>query len=421
MNLNLLSDMNRVETPFIIAEIGGVKFGVYEATGKDSKGSFNKYSKLDITYPNFMRSLTVTKINGTVNMYSLQMVYAIRNGDDPNLLEKIFSKAKETRTIYLSYGDLSLPTYIYKREEALITDIKSNIDFSGSKIIYTISCTSKSNLGNSGKFNFPRRSAKPSDVIKEILYNKIYGLYDVFYGMKDKQKVLQDQLIASNDKKVIIEAQINKTPLEYLQYLVNCMIPSDQPTNTVLKNAMYRICVIDDTSDRYAGPYFKVVKLSNNIRDNTINVYNIDVGYPDKNVVLDFTIEDNQSFSIFYDYAADIKQPQYIQRIDNNGNVVSEYSPTISNSSKLLKTTSDDKTWWTNMVNYPISATIRIKGLLRPAILMSYVYIDARFFGNQHYATGYYIITKQVDEISSSGYRTTLSLLKVGGTSLNAN
>ena len=71
------------------------------------------------------------------------------------------------------------------------------------------------------------------------------------------------------------------------------------------------------------------------------------------------------------------------------------------------------------MVNYPITATLKIKGLIKPAILMSYVYIDARFFGKQHYASGYYIITKQTDNIDSTGYRTTLSLLKVGGESIS--
>ena len=74
------------------------------------------------------------------------------------------------------------------------------------------------------------------------------------------------------------------------------------------------------------------------------------------------------------------------------------------------------------MVNFPLSATLRIKGLLKPAVLMSYVYIDARFFGQKHYSTGYYMITKQVDEISSSGYRTTLSLQRVGKeNTLNGN
>lgn len=415
MSLDLLSDMCRVETPFIIAEIAGISFGIYDASDKTYINGTPSYSAKGVVYPNFMRNLTVTKINGTVNTYTLTMVYAIRNGDDPNFLEKVFSKAKNDRTIVLSYGDMSMPSYIYRREEAIMTDVRSDIDFSGSKIIYTIQCTSKSLLGGGSKFNFPKRTAKPSDVIIELLYNKLYGLTEIFYGMINKSKVIQDQLIAADDISVVIEAKQNIGVLDYLQYLVNCMIPANQSDDSVLKSAMYRMWVVDDTSNTYEGPYFRVAKVSRNIQKDTLDVYTLNVGYPDKSVVLDFSIQDNQVFSIFYDYAGKIGQPQYIQRIDNEGNLVSEYSPVISNSSRLLKTTTADKVWWTNMINYPISATIKLKGLIRPAILMSYVYIDARFFGAQHYASGYYIITKQVDDISASGYRTTLSLLKVGG------
>lgn len=419
MSLDLLSNMNRVETPFIIAEIAGVSFGVFDISSKNVIGSNNSFNAQSVTYPNFMKSLTITKINGTLNTYQLQMIYQITTGDDPNLLEKIFSKAKNDRTIYLSYGDLSTPTYIYKREKAIITDIKSNVDFSGSKIDYTIQCTSSSLLGSSSSFNFPRRTAKPSDVIKEILYNNIYGLTEIFSGMKDKQKVLQKSIIAGDDKSVVIESKQNITPIDYLDYLVKCMIPSNQTNQSVLNNAMYRICVVDDTTDEFGGPYFKVVKVSQNIKKDSINVYQINVGYPDNNYVFNFSIDDSQVYSILYDYAGEAKQPEYIQRIDNNGNLISEYSPSFSNSKDLLKTTSQDKTWWTNMVNYPIRATLKIKGLIKPAILMSYIYIDARFFGKQHYSSGYYIITKQVDSVSASGYRTTLSLLKVGGESIN--
>ena len=425
MSLDLLSSMNRIETPFIIAEIAGIKFGAFEINQNNSKnilGTSTVISSLGVTYPNFMKSLTVTKINGTVNTYNLQMVYAIRKGDDPNLLEKVFSKLGKDWTIYLSYGDLSLPTYIYKREKALVTSIKSNIDFAGSKITYNISCTSSSALIASSNRDFPKITAKPSDVIKKLLYNNSYGLLEVFYGMKDKNKVILENLIASDDASVTIEARSNISPLSYLDYLVKCMIPNSQVSNNILNKAVYRICVVDDLTDEFQGPYFKVVKLSDNILKDTLDVFTVDVGYPDKSTVLSFDINNDQVYSILYNYSKDIKQPEYIQRIDKDGHLVSEYSPSLSNSSSLLKTTSEDKVWWTSMVNFPLSATLRIKGLLKPAVLMSYVYIDARFFGQKHYSTGYYMITKQVDEISSSGYRTTLSLQRVGkGNTFNGN
>lgn len=419
--LDLLSTMNRVETPFIIAEIGGIKFGAYEVNGKNIIGSAG-LSQYGVIYPNFMKSLSITKINGTVNTYNLQLVYAIQAGDDPNFLEKVFSKLGNTWNIYLSYGDLSLPTYIYKREKALVTSVRSNVDFASSKITYNLSCTSSSVLAASANHNFPKVTAKPSDIIKNMLYNNAFGLLEVFYGMKDKNKVLLKNLIASDDASVVIEAKTDITPLQYLEYLVKCMVPNNQQSNDIIHSSVYRICVIDDTSDDFEGPYFKVARLSDNIQKDSLDVYSIDVGYPDKNSVISFDINNNQTYSILYKYSKDVKQPEYIQRIDNEGNLVSQYSPAISNTRDLLKTTSEDKAWWSSMVNFPITATLKIKGLIKPAILMSYVYIDARFYGREHYSSGYYMITKQIDEVSSAGYRTTLSLTRVPkGTLQNGN
>jgi hypothetical protein len=67
------------------------------------------------------------------------------------------------------------------------------------------------------------------------------------------------------------------------------------------------------------------------------------------------------------------------------------------------------------MTQYPISAKITIKGLLKPAILMSYLKVNTYFYGHKHISSGLYIITKQEDQIDSSGYRTTLSITRISG------
>lgn len=76
----------------------------------------------------------------------------------------------------LSYGDYSMPSFIYKQETCTITDVKSTIDFNSSAISYTITAISDALSLKAGTHNFPRRVAKPSDIIKEILYKKSYGV-----------------------------------------------------------------------------------------------------------------------------------------------------------------------------------------------------------------------------------------------------
>lgn len=415
-SINLLGSATRVEAPAISVRIGGVTFGMYNKSTKKVVDKTGVYTENKVDYPNYMQSLEITKINGTVNTYTLTMVYGIQAGDDPNLLEKVFSKASNDRKIVFTYGDYSIPSYIYKEEEAIITKIRSNIDFASSKITYTLNCTSQALKVSAGTFSFPRRIAKPSDVIKELLYNDRYGLLQVFYGMHDKDKVLSKGLIASDDKPVTLEAQAAITPLAYLNYLVTCMSNINDNVDTLKKTNRYVLLINDTVSLDWDGPFFQVQKVTTSSipQSNSIDMYEVDVGFPSNTIVTGFSVDTNDTYSILYNYSNDIGQSKYIYRINNNGEVETQYSPTISNTRDLMKTTEYDKSWWSQMTQYPINATLSIKGLLKPAILMSYVKVNVVFYGQPYIASGNYIVTKQVDRVDSSGYRTTLSLTRLG-------
>jgi hypothetical protein len=47
----------------------------------------------------------------------------IRAGEDPNKIDKILSSVSNTRKMIISYGDCNSPHYMYKDEEALITQV----------------------------------------------------------------------------------------------------------------------------------------------------------------------------------------------------------------------------------------------------------------------------------------------------------
>ena len=97
--INLLGSTSRVETPFIKVTIGNYTFGVYDkktVRGVDIQGLY-KYNK--IQYPNYVQSLSITKINGKVNTYVLELKYPIKENDDPNFIEKVLSSVSQTRKI----------------------------------------------------------------------------------------------------------------------------------------------------------------------------------------------------------------------------------------------------------------------------------------------------------------------------------
>ena len=109
---SLVSAQNNVESPFVIVKIGQYTFG---HCAKNYKNALQ--TQFSITYPNYIDSLNIVKVNGAVNTYVLQMTYAITETDDPNRLEKVFSSISKSRLIKLTYGDWNAPAYIYKEEE----------------------------------------------------------------------------------------------------------------------------------------------------------------------------------------------------------------------------------------------------------------------------------------------------------------
>ena len=404
----LLSYPSLVETPFIILRVGDYSFGTYTKSG-----DLNTIA--NVTYPNFIDSMSVQKVNGTVNQYTINLVYQIEAGMDPNLVDKILSKVGYD-LIYISYGDWSCPTFIYKEEEALITNVRSKVDFSQSRISYTITCTSNSIALAANTFNFPARNAKPSDIIWSMLYDNQYGLLDLFTGMRSRDKVRSKGLLATNDHVVEIPSKEGMDPLTYLNYLVSCMSSTTNDSDSILRDSTYYLTINDDTRGELGGPYFTITEVKSETSTlATMDTYEVDVGFPSDNLVTEFSIVDDNSWALLYNYASQINNQQYMYSLDDKGHIVTRYSPNITTSTTGFITTEAQKAWWTNMTQFPITATLVIKGLLRPSMLMSYVRVNALFYGQRHISSGLYIITKQVDDISKNGYRTTLTLTRIGG------
>ena len=423
---SLLSSEARVQAPFIKVTIGNFTFGVFTSTKKNKKAKDNNdfYSEqYNVQYPNYVDSLNITKINGQVNTYSLTFRYPVRPTDDPNFFEKVFSSVSSTRKIVFSYGDASMPSYIYKDEEAIITDVKTSFNFGSggldSIITYNVSAVSSSALGLSGCFTFINSGKKkPSKEIKDIFFNKTYGLEKIFTGMNRSNF---DYLVDGWDKEVELDTKTNISVLDYITYLVSCMVPEGSTEENV-SNTIYILTLHDDTiydklysdTSNLSGPYFRVSKTS--YTTDRSDAYEINIGFNTTPIVTSFTVENNENYSIYYDYQKELYPEEYVRRINNNGEWEDIFAPSISSRNDKFKTETDDITWWTKITKYPINASITVQGLLRPAMLMSYVRLNVIFpGGNKHISSGLYIVTKQQDSISGSGYRTTLSLTRVGG------
>jgi len=415
---DLLVYPSLVETPFIIVEIGDYSFGV-AMKNKEIRENYIR-SKANF-FPNYIKTLQVEKINGAVNKYTLSLEYRIAFGDNPNMFEQIFSSVSNTRKITFSYGDWSYPSYIYQKEEAIITQISQSFNASSSSINYEISAVSSSNLIGAVRANFPQRYAKASDVIKSLLANEQYGLQKLFPGMT-QQNIVKYNLIPGNDKIVEIHSKEGISIIDYLQYLVNCMqFEGDESTNGI-KKYIYILTLYNHQDNNVGGEYFKITMLNINpeyeYTDN-LCTYELNIGYPDKNLVTDFRLQQNDNWSILYNYNKSISDaPKKVYYIDNNGNMKVTSANNLTMDYTISKESEAERNWWSQVTAFPIKASVTMKGLVRPQLLMSYVKINVYFYGQKHISSGIYCVTKQVDSIGGGGYRTTLELLRIKGDEL---
>ena len=416
-NKSLLSSQARIQVPWVKVTIGDYTFGIFDDKTKSwGKNQAGFYVPFSIQYPQYIKSLEVTKINGQVNKYTLNIDYPITQFDDPNFFEKVFSSVSRSRKIIFTYGDAETPAYIYKNEEAIITKVTQTFNLQGSTISYQISAVSSAALSTDGSITMPSpgKKVKPSDEIKK-LFKSNKSLQNTFTGMKASDL---DALIAGDDMPVEIESKQNISAIDYLNYLAGCMIPSGSGPG--LSKEIYIMTIYDDSitsADKTLsknGPYFKVTKVSTIMEPG--DAYEIDIGINTATIVREFSIESNENYSIYYEYQNLAHPENYVRRINDDGLWEDVYAPTSMARTNSFSTNPSDQVWWTKATQFPINATIKVQGLLRPATLMQYVKLNVIFpGGNKHLSSGLYIVTRQVDNIGPNGYATTLGLTRIKG------
>ena len=200
--------------------------------------------------------------------------------------------------------------------------------------------------------------------------------------------------------------------MEYLSYLVSNMLPPGVSKNSITQGSLYSLSIHEDDTGTYGGTYFRIDQVKSDSASLAgICSYEIDIGYPSANFVTDFSIKSNDDWAIYYEYNKSASTVDYVKRLNSKGELEYVYTPQLTNGGYTIENT--DKTWWTRVTEFPIEATITIRGLLKPATLMNYVKINVWYWGHKYMLSGYYLISGQTDSIGDGGYRTTLNLIRV--------
>ena len=291
--------------------------------------------------------------------------------------------------------------YSYKNEKAIITNIVPNVDYKNAKITYTITATSSTTLNYTTKKTFSTRVAQPSQVILEVLYDTSNGILEILPGMLNRDEVLSKGWIPQNDIPVQIAEKKNISPIDYILYLVSLMKSTS--------GEFYTFRIFDALNEKQI-PHFEIISTSHKGQSQMMT---IQIGFPGSIPVYDFSVNQDSSIALLVDYRDNLESGLF-QDFSFNGDLITKdyYTSQVNNGNP----SENMKNWWDKMVSFPLKASLTTQGLYVPADIVQSVSLDIVFFGKRYNHTGEYLIMEQKDQINAQGYRTTLSLLRIGDT-----
>ena len=164
------------------------------------------------------------------------------------------------------------------------------------------------------------------------------------------------------------------------------------------------------------GPFFTISEVSTKMNKSMFPlIYEIDINYPDeKSLAYNFSVDTDFSWPLAYEYAGGFSNYDY--GINNSGKTFSEASnAAIKTTTGTTNSFITDKNWWMNVTEFPIKATLEVKGLTSYVLLLNYIKVNVYYFGNKRDSSGIYIVTGQEDMLSGNGFRTKLELTRVAG------
>lgn len=393
----LPSTVNYVEAPYAKITLGGVTFGTY------SGGS----------YPNYIQGVDVKKTNGSMNEYTVTLIHQVAPGDNPNYIDNLIA-ANGFNIITIEYGDAQAGV-AFRSVNALLIDVKSKYDFLNSCITYTLYATSSSVMSTLQRRNYPAVKDKPSNIINKMLY-ETGELLQYFPAMVNKTLVSSNNYIPNNDKEVELDAVENTTPLNYLNKLVSSMVST---TSGAINDSIYYLDINDEDS---LGPYFTIQEVGTKLSTSSFPlVYEIDINYPDEeSLAYNFSVNTDYTWPLAYQYNSGFSNYDY--GITTAGKTFKQASNLgIKSVTGTTNSFITDKNWWTNVTEFPVKATLELKGLTSYVLLLNYIKVNVYYFGNKRLSSGVYIVTGQEDILSGNGFRTRLDLLRVAGDNQHIN
>jgi len=266
--------------------------------------------------------------------------------------------------------------------------------------LLTYHLTATSTLINNleDKYNFEtKENMRCTDVAVDVLKNYVKG-YTIEFddGVEGTDCVLET-----------VDGATDSTVFDYVKTLLGSAIHKSQANieNIDIKDKITYNFIIEESNKKR----IRITKFDpKSIKQDELLVFNwMDKG---NNLVVDFSFNFNGSILMSSSY---LDKTSVRIALDSEGNEI-----LTTTSGSAIKASSDisakKNTWAQAVNNLAYTASLTMIGLPCEVQIGTYVKIIPLIYGEAHMSAGYYLIQKMTDNISTSGYLTTIELMRIG-------
>lgn len=404
---------NHVYTMWIRFRVGGLDIDT------SSTSLYGKRSNY------FMSLENVKNGSGQANSFTLNIAYVPEPGEDADFIDKAIAYSNRECILQYGYGmgveGLYTPEY-----KGLVLDYEVGIR--DGMLFYTITGYSSLVAITEETFDFPAinsssedggdsENRRPTKVVKAAFTDKLekYGYIVDTSNESDLTDLPEDTIPEALGVTVF---QYASSVLSYARDESQAELSSDDISKKIIYNYY-----IDDTKD--SNGKTKITIFKTDPSDTNKNDSKVVFNWMDKSnsIVIDFKTEFKGAVVIgraYKDINNDSSNKKYSLDIygnkveSNNGNNDASTSGAVSEQDDAT-----DLTTWAEATQYSYKATLVLLGVPCEIPIGMMIEILPLIYGKPHHTQGKYMVTKATDNLDSSGFITTLELVKLNADEIN--
>lgn len=400
-----------INTPFVEFTINGTTFATYK--------NQDYFMQMSCTYAGVGNDPIVMS-GGQGNQFSIQLVYMPKPNQDPNYVDELLAGVTaDNKLCTLRFGYSGIPGYNLTSStyDCIITGY--SLTLQNNFLYYTIQCVSQGLIFREKRFTFYKgKDVNPIDWIYRCWSKS--GV-DKYYGLEIDQDIyghVEEMDIGYNkdNEGNIIDNTNTLADVTVFQFLTTIL---ENVKDRDDDNAVYWYELCDSTDKKVVMIHRTVIESDDNLEKLASFTFDWGGNHQDNstnNLVLGFECDYKGEMNIA------VSDKNFFEKkfgIDSTGNEL--YASGYNNYEYLVPDYlrvdyARNSKFWSRAVTWAYTAQLEILGVPADIPIGAYIEVNPLIYGRKHHTAGVYAIVGARCDISASGFRTNLSLMKLSVT-----